>query len=243
MRAAVCFAGHLRRFDNAIIYNSIQEKLLAPLREVADVDIFFSTWDKLNTQHCWSIHSDVNTELIDKPVDTAKVCELYNPVIIEIESFEKCYDFLSSKNYIGFDVDRPMPGYNGMLSLVPQAYKVYRANLLRLNHQTSLGITYDLIIRYRPDYFVQEKADFSRLEANTLYIPGAYVHSSQTIEDLFACGNDELMNIYCNLYLDLKRMFTLISDFSAVKFYYRYLGEKNIKLGDFNLYFQRYVGP
>lgn len=241
MNIAVCFAGHLRNFDNETIYNSIQENLLKPLKLLGKVDIFFSTWDKLNTQQCFSVYNGVSNDLVDKPIDIGQLCKLYNPVAIDIENFEQCYEFLSAKHYIGFNIDRPTQNYYGMLSLIPQAYKVYRANLLRLNHQKSLGITYDLIIRYRPDWLVNKRGDFSHLEKDTLYIPGGYVDHVRLVEDYFACGNSKNMTFYSSLYLNLKEMFTLgVPDPSAVKFLYIFLKSANIKVLNLDLELQRY---
>lgn len=246
MRTAICFAGHLRNFDNEVIYQSNQENLLNPLRELGEVDIFFSTWDKLNTQQCFSVYDrKINIEIIDKPVDVAKLQilqSLYKPVAVEVESFEDCYDFLNSINYIGLEVNKPTPGYNGMLSLVPQLYKVYKANLLKKKAEDSLNLKYDMVIRFRPDWIVKNKWPESFcLKENALYIPAGYVERSQTVEDHFAYGHSDAMDIYSDLYSNLKEMFNLgIPDPANIKFLYHYLKKHKINVSHFDLDFQSF---
>ena len=85
----------------------------------------------------------------------------------------------------------------GVQSYLQQLYGLKQCNQLRLWHEKERGICYDLIIRCRPDLmFVKPLDNLSLLDLSYIHVPD--FHGFDGINDRFAIGYTDPMNIYMN---------------------------------------------
>lgn len=85
-------------------------------------------------------------------------------------------------------------------------YSIYYCNELKNLYERTNKIKYDLVIRARPDSFLQTPLDLNEIDVNYLYT----MRSSRYINDIFAIASKENMDAYCSTYLNLT---TLLFDF------------------------------
>ena len=78
-----------------------------------------------------------------------------------------------------------------------QLYGLKQCNRLRIGHEKERGIRYDRIIRCRPDLmFVKPLDHLSLLDLSYIHVPD--FHAYDGINDRFAVGCTDHMNIYMN---------------------------------------------
>jgi hypothetical protein len=77
-------------------------------------------------------------------------------------------------------------------------YKVQDANRLKEEYEKENNITYDLIIRTRPDIFINKFTFNEDINENILYFSSSELYHSWN--DQFAFGNKFVMDIYNNIY-------------------------------------------
>jgi hypothetical protein len=215
MKIALCFSGQPRfvketyqnYLDNLIIPNNIE-------------DIFVHTWwdaEKLNEPLLTS-WNDVGYHIkIFLESDTIEFIQNnYQPkkIITEKETF---------KHYIG-------AGEFGKIQITqPHIFQsmvnsIYKCNQLKKQYEEENNFKYDLVIRTRTDINILDKIDLSNLSLfNKLYIPGGIgVLNYDSINDQFAIGNSDIMDIYSNLYLCMNEFTNRKCFFNSEHLYYVY---------------------
>ena len=95
-------------------------------------------------------------------------------------------------------------------STVSMWNKIYKLNTMKSQREQQLGITYDIVIRCRPDIFIVDDIDFNsfNFKDEIVYIPDESIidkgklkyATDNSICDIFAFGNSKIMNQYCSLY-------------------------------------------
>jgi hypothetical protein len=178
MRVAACLSGHTRNYQ----YNYPNFPF--------EVEYFVSSCLESGTPSkntlayvSYHIHNNVDTD----SVNIDDIIKLYNP---------KSWEFLSDK-YIPEEMKRyeniktKHTGY--LLHIGMMFYRIYKANLLKSDHERTYNFTYDFVIRSRFDVKVN-KFDFNK---NYLY----FVCSENKVIDLFFAGKSYVMDAICNCYL------------------------------------------
>ena len=188
MKIAICISGHIRTF----------EKTIGQMKKCVDghdVDYFVHTWDNFGFTRDWTLPIDesrkLDLEYIVRFVDPV-VCVIDEPSQVDLKIPEKW---------------TPMPGHNHVVPkrVYSQFYKVNACDRLRLAYQRDRSISYDLVIRWRPDLFLR---DFDPATVtidpgviNILhdpYLPQYFKRELGSVSDLFACGHPDAMEKYAS---------------------------------------------
>jgi len=103
-------------------------------------------------------------------------------------------------------------------------YNIYKANQLRLDYQSRMGIEYDMILRVRPDVSLRGLLDLRCLDlellAHSVILPSnswGRHQQNDTLKmcDQFAIASSDIMNVYANLYHDLQICIDLLREHSV----------------------------
>lgn len=187
LKTALCISGHLRTFEEN--FDSVRVNIL----EKMDCDVFIHTWDKVGLAHRGLDAKYHNTETY-KLVD--KIEKLYNPKKLVIEPSKA---FLVSNLMQSRLIDRrDIPGTLSMF------YKIEQCNNLKKEYEQENNFTYDCVIRFRGDLFVENPLPVDTFtNLNTVFFSN-YGHFGG-ISDQFAYGNSSIMDIYSSLYSNIQK--------------------------------------
>jgi len=158
-------------------YRYIKKNLL----DVYDVDVFCHTWKPQSS--AIRLFEELNT--------------LYKPIL--------------------FSYDTPLPESINSDLFVPNAshpanfctsmfYSIYRANDLRIRHQTLNDVKYDYVIRSRFDLALNKVIDFSSLQKGKVYVSKDTDGPNPLLNDQFAIADPDTMNVYASTFLNLRRL-------------------------------------
>ncbi|MDG6777384.1 hypothetical protein QCB44_01555 [Thiomicrorhabdus sp. zzn3] len=185
MRVALCISGQMRSFEEC--YPSQYQNLI----EIFQPDVFIHTWSDLGQSIREKVASDVITpESLDN-----KLSKLYAPKRMVIEDYHASYCDLFHGVKVPEVLKEAEPvSYKGAL---PMFYKIWACNQLCLEYALEVGIKYDLVIRLRPDLYIDEPlSEFKRLvgRENELLLG----HLTDVFaSDRIAAGSPEAMSYYC----------------------------------------------
>ena len=186
MKVAVCFSGTVRTPDNGL------ESLILIFPN-DDVKVFGHTWVNLIGEKDWAnsnleVNRGSNFSLLEKFNFETLLVESYNTKKIH---FQKMYDFFNFKLH-----DSPPRTDLGIISMF---YSIYQSNYLKRKYETLNKLKFDKVIRIRFDSnFENKNLDLKNILGD-LCIP----HGNDWcggINDQFAIGSSESMDIYCDLY-------------------------------------------
>jgi len=197
MKTALLICGLIpENFDK--YYKSIHKTTIEPYNS----DVFISTW---------------SSNLSDD------VLAVYKPKLYRIEDFKDVSIKHRSNNFIDFLKEINYTGNKILLfnSLYPMLYKVYDTNNLRKEYESFNNIKYDFVIRCRFDLSFDHKHpsiskepylynEISKneieecLENKMIYL--RMDGGGEFAWDHFAFGNSDSMNIYCDTFLNLKKL-------------------------------------
>lgn len=190
MRVAICLSGYFRRYKDLI--SNFNEMLLNPIKEHADVDIFFSTWNQLNSGDCFATkHGALGCNTFGE-FDLNHILETYKPKDYLVGEFEKNKDLFNILNYDKtLDLNTLHKDiHNGeTLFNLTQYYHRAKANELKCQYEKENGFKYDIVIMMRPDLFFLTKFDITKinkdlLSLRTLYNDAFLVSSSENIDNI-----------------------------------------------------------
>ncbi len=197
MNIALCFSGQVREF--AVTLRSLRKHILRPLRS-HNVYLFCHTpavgkYPERFGLHFTSIHREENEP--------------------------RSFPFLEDLS-IHHDVEaRPWNQSDPLIGYVRQLRSIYLAHQLQRDFAQTNNIKFDLVFRLRFDnLYIQSLEPLSSLACSALYVPA---HDSWGgVNDRFAFGPPEMMDVYCNRFNELtafykKRVFihpeTLLKDY------------------------------
>ena len=83
-------------------------------------------------------------------------------------------------------------------------YSIYRANDFRIKREAILNKKYDFVIRCRYDLALNKKIVFEELEKGKIYVSKDTDGPNPLLNDQFAIGDSESMNIYSSTFLFLR---------------------------------------
>jgi uridine kinase len=206
MRVALLISGYLRNYE--INIKNLKEKLF-PQFEV--VDTFLHITKNENQE-------DKYLNLIDEKEDIQNITKLLNPISTLIE------------DNVFFHTNKQIN------DIINQWGKLYKLNQLKKIYEKSINKDYDLVIRYRPDIFLEshlEKKDLLNLKK--IIIPSdSKIDKSKLLNpedeyicDAFAFGGSEEMNKYFDIFENIEE---IISDYGFVSetFLKKYLDNNSI---------------
>ncbi len=121
-------------------------------------------------------------------------------------------------------------------NLLNQFYKFYILNDIKNIIMKEESITYDLVIKWRPDILLNKKIDFTNIQEDIIYIPNESKidinklnhFNDKYLCDIIAYGSNNIMNYYFNFFKNLK---SLIHKYGYCQetLLYHYLQNKNYK--------------
>jgi hypothetical protein len=176
MKVALLLSGGMR--DWIIHYVYFKKHLL----DLYDVDVFLSTWkhDKLT-----------------------EVSSVYNPVAIDVQDYNKGFD--TRWKSITNPYEKNKESNVNLVNCMAMWYKTWRVNELKNEYQFTMNTKYDLVIKTRPDLRLESDVILEKPKNNTLYIPKGWDWSGG-VNDLFAYGTSEVINVYSDLFRSFPRL-------------------------------------
>jgi hypothetical protein len=220
-RIAICFSGHLRNFltdtvsNDLVQFNNFVKGIEEHRKQGDQVDLFFSLWETHNAQTARYRHN-IDSRLVDK-----ELLSFLKPVEVEIEIFGDMSPMFNLRNFSSdYDLDGLIYNSAGYFHSTPMYYKIYRANLLKKQHEEKNGFKYDAVVRYRSNIQLEAPLHIGEVLPNTLcvrgsafpnrryehFIPGekvrqfGHTHDSDILQDIFFYGDSETMDKVCDLY-------------------------------------------
>lgn len=180
MKAAILISGYLRTIDlNLSSLNMIKSKF-----DHTDIYLHIT----LNESDEDKYYNPKNKNDIDN------IKSLLNPLLI-IEEHNKTYTDKCDLNNI-------LNTWN----------KVYKLNYLKLEHEKNFG-KYDVVIKYRPDLHIIDDIEFSNLDKINVPTDSKIDKSKLLNEndpyicDIFAYGNSDIMNLYCDFFNHIPELY------------------------------------
>lgn len=194
MKVALCISGQMRSFQEC--YPSQYENLIQRF----DPDVFVHTWSEQG-------HSVRETPMAKSTTPTSEnlsevIETLYHPKKKLIEDFEPSY----TDSLHGVSVPESLKlaepiSYKGAL---PMFYKIWACHQLCLDYAEEQGFEYDLVIRLRPDLYIDEPLDEIQQVSespNRLYLG----HLTDVFaSDRIAAGSQQAMTYYCSVWEKLR---------------------------------------
>jgi hypothetical protein len=216
MKIAICLSGHVRTYKKTIS-NFLQLKKF--LEQFADIDIFISTWDTINSNSSWS-RSLNNTSENNQEINIEEINEFYKPKKINIQNFNKLKRLFFTKNFTIFnppnDLKDSRRGTSELLYAIPQFYKIFDCNSLKLENEIEKNFEYDIVIRQRFDHLFTNFIDITNLNKDIVYIginskydlqdPKWTLSNGYSTCDQYAIGNSSNMNSYSSVYTNLTHL-------------------------------------
>ncbi len=205
-RVAILLSGQMRRYTDPDVLHSLHRYW-----SLFDaVDVFISTWSDRGVSYN---HGDVRWrgDEADK-VTEAELRRLYPQArsirIHDIATWER--GLLGEWKTVyaeGFE-------WNGMRirgTVVPQLFGIWDANCLRREYEAATGVSYDLVIRCRPDavFAPHGRSLYESTIPNTIYAInncGSATFYPQRIYDIFFWGDAAAMDAVCEAYQELPEL-------------------------------------
>jgi hypothetical protein len=195
MRIAVLFSGMPRYIERA-------NRLMKNFFSGYEVDYFCHAWLDKNKKFEEKSWSDTAVK-IDSEAEE-KIINLYKPKKYLIEPQKQ---FIVPR-YYAFNTGWKQPWF------IPYShfYSVKTANQLRLSHEKETGVKYDIVIKTRYDFFVGNKIKWESYDLSKLYLHNNCncwydLYDDLSFNDMFAFSNPENMNIYCDTFDNLDKIY------------------------------------
>jgi outer membrane protein OmpA-like peptidoglycan-associated protein len=192
MRAALLISGYLRNYE--INIKNLKEKLFTKFEVV---DTFLHITKNENQE-------DKYLNLIDEKEDIQNITKLLNPISTLIE------------DNVSFHTNKQIN------DIINQWGKLYKLNQLKKIYEKCVNRNYDLVIRYRPDVFLENYFEMSDLSSlKKIIIPSeSKIDKSKLLNpkddyicDAFAIGSSTEMDKYFDIFENIHE---LISNYGFV---------------------------
>jgi len=186
MNVAICFSGTSRDPDKGL--NS-----LSSIFPNDNVKVFGHTCPNLNNEKDYTnsnldVNRGSNFELLERFNFETLLVEDYKSKKIH---FQKMYDFFNFKIH-----DAPPRTDLGIISMF---YSIYKSNYLKRKYELSNNMKFDKVVRIRFDSNFENKNLDLKTIVGDLSIPSGNDWCGG-INDQFAIGSSESMDVYCDLY-------------------------------------------
>jgi hypothetical protein len=197
MKIAICISGGIR-------YPHLGLKSIKKIIPNENIKIFIHTWKIKNVEGFLKTISGLEHKEKDKVVDTNYSClENYNYEKLLVENYESCEkkfeQLLSNLKFVpSTDFEDAHPRFD--VGPISMHYSIYKANELKKEYENENNMKFDWVIRMRTDSdFKYEILNLHSLN-NDLNIPSGEDWSEFGINDQFAIGRTNTMDLYSSLY-------------------------------------------
>jgi hypothetical protein len=189
MKIAICYSGMVRNLFDVI---DSHKKYIFGMH---DCDIFFHFWDILGKSKQGWRETDVDTTrlTIDEQIS---IVSLLNPKQYTFERFSTKETYFSE---LGNKLDE-VPIDTNPKNVVSMYYSIQQAHINLLKHIQLTNTKYDAVIRIRPDILFSKTVNVCKPVENKIVVPKI---NSWPINDHFAIGTLNVMNIYAGIYSDM----------------------------------------
>ena len=216
MKTAICLSGHARTYKR-VFSNFVSIKNY--LSQFGEVDIFISTWDKINSGSSWGVKVKDTSEN-NNDINLDELNELYKPKSIRVENFENTKHLFLIKNFTDYVSPKQFRdsrrGDGSILYAIPQFYKIFDCNSLKNQYESANDFKYDFVIRHRLDQVLNNMVDLNELNKDVVYIgknrlydlddPKYPLSKGFCTCDQFAIGSSENMDKYASAYINLNKI-------------------------------------
>lgn len=209
MKIAICLFGYFRQYKH--LTRNFNNLFLNQLKKQAEVDIFFSTWDKLNSNSCFSAkHGNGNCENIDD-FDLNDIIQRFQPKDYLVGNFDKQKHNFNILNYdktLDLNILHKDIHDNETLFNLAQYYHIYNSVLLKQKYEQEHNFKYDLVIVMRPDLFFLKPFNLNDIDENKLCARTFY-------NEAFFVSNSGLIDKVSSVYINIQN---LINKYNRAKF-------------------------
>ena len=195
MNVAICVSGSIRYPELGLkSINKILPK---------NAKVFIHTWKNVRSvEFLKTIHMLEAKEGIKEMIDTSFDLSKYSYEKLKVDDFDEMYDEFESL-FRSLKFNAYMRGDVGILSMY---YSIYQANKLKCEYENNNNMIFDRVIRMRFDSdFINESLDLKKTISLDLCIPDTRFDYSG-INDQFAIGSSQVMDIYSNVYQDIHEL-------------------------------------
>jgi hypothetical protein len=203
MKVALCISGELRNFNDDKLVENLHKYIIDDLNP----DVFISTWEHVG----YSIHQTENLNKIPTNFTVDELHKIYKNIkglnIENIESWLNSNDNQNLKNIFREWRIHGHGNYN-VATTIPHFYKVYDSYMLKNNYEIENNISYDVVIKMRPDLLFVNHIN-KNIKNNTVYHnnfgpPGW--HWANRIYDIFFYSDNKTFNTIAKSWLDLESL-------------------------------------
>jgi len=203
MKIAICYSGQPRQFKEGFV-NQIKTFDLAKSNVEDTIDTFCHFWydHSLDGQYYW-----------DKFPERGKFDKNIKDWIYEEVKPIKC-EFETPRiwNFQGLVPDLKIP--HPLVNVFSMLYSIEKSIELKSQYEKDNDFKYDLVIRLRSDLcFGNSIESFHKFTDDKVHILNEKSHTSYAINDQFAIGSSELMNLYSHTFTNI---FDLVNRGSVV---------------------------
>lgn len=216
MKVALCYSGFLRNIEKTfpnILTNFIKDY---------DVDFFVHTWqvdeyveeiEYIRTKICPKLMLIEKQKKFERNPYTFINCETTeeqylkdlkssgeNKKFFQVPSEKTNFQFHKDLEVVKFTYYSSFP-YN----FLSQFYSFYKAIELKKIYEQNNNFKYDCVVRIRPDVYLYDNINLNSLNMNILNVFDCPPHkgTTLTVNDHFACGSSNLLDIYGECFLFL----------------------------------------
>ena len=190
-RIALLLFGHMRT------YNECFQSLKVNLIDLLNPDIFIHTWDEIeSTTTSWH-KANMENHIINSE-EKRNIKQLYKQKKIYFENQKKA----DKKSEILIN-GMSLKGQKFMM------YSLFKANEMKINYENTHNISYDIVIKLRPDILLKEPItkffNEDKYLDNQVHLCGNKVKFGRKISsyralDIIMMSNSKTMNLVANFY-------------------------------------------
>ena len=190
MKVALLLTGHMRCWEQ--VFPNTKQHII----DRYNPDVFIDTWD---SEAYWDPHSQKGITENGPKLDISAIEDAYKPVCMNVENYGDYESNFSerAKQFTNF--------YHVPKNQISMWFKVGRGMLSVEEHMMLTGKTYDVIIRMRPDLFLNES--LPEFDPNQFYTLGYKNHMGQGTSDMIQVGNFFTMSLFCKTLYHLPQLY------------------------------------
>lgn len=155
----------------------------------------YRSWDRVKDNILQNIIKD-NTDVFFVSDEDLSIDNKDHEILKDLQTF---YD----ESILQLFHSRKNPE-TSVVNCVNMFYKIMKCNELKTQYEIKHNFKYDIVVRLRTDTPFQKPVIFSE-EKDKIFIPNNLDFGG--ICDQFAYGSSDLMNIFCDLFPNIKRYF------------------------------------
>jgi hypothetical protein len=194
MNVAICLSGAIKFIDNGLftinkLSNTYDTKLFIHSWKIQDFANFNSnSWSAQPTREFVNYQDHHSENVFDRYKYESILVEPYED---KETYFRDIFDTIKFNRYERSDL--------GILSMF---YSLHQSNLLKKQYEENNNIKFDCVIRMRSDSFIKHDLTLENYNLNNLNVPCGCDWGG--INDQFAFGNSYIMDLYSEVFNNIK---------------------------------------